>query len=234
MGTEQSLRAFLHAPQSSQRFRLVLPDFGGSAKLNNAPAASNFFYRGATFAERDARAASHIQALLDLVVDAGNVTLAGASLGIEQQQEISFLFGSRSNSATQTLLQKLPNSLFQFNFSQSWSISCAGQSFSLPDPTVLEPTQYAAGDDYGVIARLHSPVQAPVFMIAGLGGRATEGCGLYFRDHWEDLNRSFGLQEFALVLRFPAPFELNHVEIAASSPHFAEAPASPWRSRSAG
>ncbi len=215
--SEGALRAFLYAPNNSQRFRLVLPDFDGPARLNDAPPASNFYYRGMTFAERDARAASHVQALLDQVVDAGNVTLAGASPATEQPQEISFLFGSRSNRATQALLQKLPTNLFQFQFNETWTIFCAGQTFSLPDPTALDPAQYAAADDYGVIARIHSPGQAPVFMIAGLGGRATEGCGLYFREHWGDLNQNFGTQDFALVLRFPAPFDLNHVEKAAAA-----------------
>ncbi len=214
--TEDALRAFLHAPENSRRFRLVLPAFDDPAKLDS----SDFTYRGSTFAERDARAASHVQALLDQVVDVGNITLEGAGPRI-QKKDVSFLFGSRSNHSTQVLLEELHTSLFQFEFAASWSIVCAGQRFSLPDPSVMDATQYASADDYGVIARVRSAEPAPVFMIAGLGGRATEGCGLYFREHWEKLDRDYGAQDFAVVLRFPAPFDLNKIEQVASDSQLA-------------
>jgi len=214
--TEGALRGFLGAGESSRRFRLILPEFGGSARLNDEASGSGFSYRGNTFAERDTRAASHVQALLDQVVDIGNVTLEGTGTGIEQEH-VSFLFGSRSNRATQTFLQEVGTGLFQFAFTDTWTILCAGQRFSLPDPTILDPVQYAAADDYGVIARVRSAASAPVFMIAGLGGRATEGCGLYFREHWVELDRAFGSQDFALVLKFSAPFDVNRVEQVASA-----------------
>lgn len=216
---EGALRAFLHAPESDRRFRLLLPEFGGPAKLDSDPPASDFSYQGHTFAERDARAASHVQALLDRVVDIGNVTLESATPTI-QTQDVSFLFGSRSNRSTQALLQDLHTNLFQFEFSDNWSILCAGKRFSLPDPTLLTTTQYAVANDYGVIARVRS-AGSPIFMIAGLGGRATEGCGLYFRKHWEDLDRQFGTQDFAVVLQFLAPFDVAQVTQVAEASQLA-------------
>jgi hypothetical protein len=217
--TAEALRAFLHAPESSRRFRLLLPEFHGSVMLNEEPAPSSFSYGGNTFAERDARAASHVQTLLDQVVDVGNVILEGASARVEQG-DIAFLFGSRSNRATQAFLEQWPTTLFRFEFAERWTVVCAGQRFSLDDPTILSPGLYEAADDYGVIARIRSSGHAPVFMIAGLGGRATEGCGLYFREHWGELDRAYGSQDFALVLRFPAPFEMGRVERVASASEF--------------
>lgn len=216
---EEALRTFLLAPASNRRFRLVLPEFDGPASLNDEPPASNFSYRGNTFSGRDARAASHVQTLLDQVVDVGNVILEGASASVEQG-DVAFLFGSRSNRATQALLEQLPTTLFRFEFNERWTVVCAGRRFSLDDPTVLPPALYDAADDYGVVARIRSAGPAPVFMIAGLGGRATEGCGLYFRQHWGELGRDYGAQDFALVLRFPAPFDLARVEPVASASEF--------------
>jgi hypothetical protein len=213
---ENALRGFLLAPESSRRFRLVLPAFGGVARLDDDLETPSFSYRGITFAERDARAASHVQALLDQVVDADNITLEGAGPDI-QKKDVSFLFGSRSNHSTQALLEQLPGSIFRFEFSTNWSIVCDGKRFSLPDPTVLDSAYYAAVDDYGVVSRVRSAASAPVFVIAGLGGRATEGCGLYFREQWQELNLRFGAQDFAVVLRFPAPFALRRVEVVASA-----------------
>jgi hypothetical protein len=213
--TEDALRAFLHAPESTRRFRLLLPEFHGPAKLNDEPSPSRFSYSGSTFAERDARAASHVQSLLNLVVDIGNVTLEGATAAVDHDA-IAFLFGSRSNKATQAILQ-LRTTLFHFEFNDTWAVVCKGQRFSLVDPTAVPLPAYEAADDYGVIARLGSADPTPVFVIAGLGGRATEGCGLYFREHWDEMDREYGAQDFAVVLRFPAPFEVTRVELAASA-----------------
>jgi|SRR6185503_13056 len=214
--SEDALRAFLHAPENSRRFRLLLPEFRGRARLHDEPFLSRFSYGGSTFAERDARAASHVQALLNQVVDIGNVTVEGATAPIDHQA-IAFLFGSRSNKATQAILEQLRTTLFQFDFTDTWAVICKGQRFSLRDPTVLAPPAYEASDDYGVIARLGSAGPTPVFVIAGLGGRATEGCGLYFREHWDEMDREYGTQDFAVVLRFPAPFDVDRVERAASA-----------------
>jgi hypothetical protein len=215
-GTEAALRGFLHAPESSRHFRLLLPEFHGSATLNDEPLPSIFSYRGSTFAERDARAASHVQSLLNQVVDVGNVTLEGAGAAIDLN-DVTFLFGSRSNHATQAMLRRLQTTLFQFEFTDTWAVICGGQRFSLGDPTVLPQPLYEAADDYGVIARVRSAGPAPVFVIAGLGGRATEGCGVYFREHWDEMDREYGAQDFAVVLRFPAPFDVARVERAASA-----------------
>jgi len=213
---EQSLRAFLQAHEAGRRFRLVLPEFSGPVVLSGNSVASNLSYRGNTFAERDARAASYVQSLLDRIVDAGNVTVEPARPEI-QQQDVAFLFGSRSNCATQAALQNLHPSLFQFEFTDTWTIQCGGQRFSLPDPSTMDPASYAATDDYGVVARVQPLLGAPVFFIAGLGGRATEGCGYYFRENWQELAAKFGSADFAVVLRFPAPFDLARIECVASA-----------------
>jgi hypothetical protein len=216
-GATTALRAFLHARERSRHFRLLLPEFQGPAILENEPALSNFAYRGRTFAERDARAASHVQCLLNRVVDIGKVTLEGAGTTTVGPNDVAFLFGSRSNHATQTMLERSGTTLFGFEFTDKWAVVCNGKRFTLPDPTTSPQPVYEAAEDYGVIARVGSAGPAPVFVIAGLGGRATEGCGLYFREHWDEMDREYGNQDFAVVLRFPAPFDVAHVERAASA-----------------
>jgi hypothetical protein len=215
-GNEAQLRAFLGAATGSRRFRLLLPEFGGPSRLNSVPSDLTFQYRGTTFAERDTRAASCVQNLLDQVVEIGNVTMEPAGTQFENQ-DIAFLFGSRSNRAAQFFLEQLPNPLFELQFAAEWTIICNQQRFSLPDPTVTAAVQYETSDDYGVIARVQSASPGPVFIIAGLGGRATEGCGVYFRDHWEELNSQFPNGDFAVVLKFSAPFDVHRAEQVAQS-----------------
>jgi hypothetical protein len=87
----------------------------------------------------------------------------------------------------------------------------------MPDPSLLDAATYASKDDYGVIARVTLPHGTPVFVIARLGGRATEGSSRYFVDHWHELHRHSGSDYFALVLRFPAPFRVESAQWAASA-----------------
>jgi hypothetical protein len=56
-----------------------------------------------------------------------------------------------------------------------------------------------------------------VFIIAGLGGRATEGCGYFFLRNWNDLFKKFGRSDFAVILKFPSPFALERSEFAATA-----------------
>jgi hypothetical protein len=212
----EGLRAFLHAQTGTRRFRLLLPEFSGSVTVSSTGTGQALNYRGSTFATRDSQAACHVQALLDRVVDTGEVVLEPAKSGMGQQ-DVIFLFGSRSNAATQEVLQGVQPSLFRFEYGVEWAICCNGQKFSLPDPDTLDPSTYATLDDYGVVARLRSAGETPVFVIAGLGGRATEGCGLYFKQQWHELNKTPPSTDFAVVLRFPAPFQVSQAERVASA-----------------
>jgi hypothetical protein len=65
--------------------------------------------------------------------------------------------------------------------------------------------------DYGVVARFRG-MRNRLFVIAGLGSRATEGCGYYFSHHWLALSKRFQEDDFAVVLRFPPPLDPVHCE----------------------
>jgi hypothetical protein len=60
------------------------------------------------------------------------------------------------------------------------------------------------GREIGVIERVNgSSANRALFYCAGLGASATLGCVRYLAQHWEDLFRENGLDEFALYLVFP-------------------------------
>jgi len=71
----------------------------------------------------------------------------------------------------------------------------------------LSREEYAASTDYGVIARTTNSRLGSVFLIAGLGGRATEGGGLYVFEKWRELQSQFGDSDFAVVLQFDPPVD---------------------------
>jgi hypothetical protein len=71
----------------------------------------------------------------------------------------------------------------------------------------MDRKDYTSQTDYGVVARLTDSNGGSVFLIAGLGGRATEGSGLFLRENWQTLQSKFGDSDFAVVLEFLPPVE---------------------------
>lgn len=216
------VRQFFGLDQEETECHLFLPLFRGPAGLESKPATLPnlrhipFRYHGHTFADRDAKAAAFITSIL-----------SGCGVGLESihWKEVGafapgrpgtvFLFGSRSNEATIWATAAATLGRFvQFDFGRQWSIRGAGaQVFSLPAPTGLSSANYEQQTDYGVLGRFRDPeANTYVFLIAGLGGRATEGCGYFLARHWSDLASRFQSKDFAVVLKFPPPIDARKAE----------------------
>jgi len=213
-----SLRQFLGADLPSAKCRLLLPHFKGDTLLDsNGASQAPLSYRGFTFAEADSKAAFYVHSLAGPVFESENIAIEPVVSG-QKVGPTAFLFGSRSNVMTQELLQVSGQDLVQFEFGPDWKIKCNGMEFSMPDPSqIIDLVQYENTTDYAVIAKLRSTEGSPVFLIAGLGGRATEGAAQFFAKNWHDLAILAGEENFAAVLQFDAPFQLDNCRIVASA-----------------
>jgi hypothetical protein len=194
---------------------LVLPHFAGTVALEN-DSSSPLSYQGRTYSDRDARAALYVTSLLGQVLDSERIRFGEEKSFAETDVagKTYFLFGSRSNRATRRILGKVSSKLFRFQFGANWEIhSAEGSVYSLPDPSRLDREAYTGKTDYGVVARLSLPSSATsVFLFAGLGSRATEGCGYYFSRNWQDLSERFEESDFAVILKFPPPLTPDRFE----------------------
>jgi hypothetical protein len=221
-----SLSSFFCTEGARQRatgFDFCLPRFEASlvepAPLSGLP-HTNFGYPSSTFAERDARSAFHVMHTVASAVGDDDIRFTAPRDFMKPAagERTAFVFGSRSNEAVNWLLDSKKGPHFiKFAFGDSWEIiGEGGRKFSIPDPSKLDRPTYTSMTDYGVVARLsHTRRKGAVFLIAGLGGRATEGCGLYLAREWTNLHRRFGQRDFAVVLEFPPPVEAHqHTEVA--------------------
>ena len=213
VAVNSELYDFLGQPTQSN---LVLPQFQGGTTNEGD---SSLLYRGSTFSERDSKAALYVQALLlqTMLADRIRVTSPAALQTSAQQQDLTFLFGSRSNAATRLLAAGLDDKKVRFEFGENWAVSCSGQTFAIPDPSRTEAGVYEASDDYGVITKIRVGASSCAFIIAGLGGRATEGSAWHFCHNWKELHQEFGGDNFTVVLKFAAPFAIDRAERVASS-----------------
>jgi hypothetical protein len=214
-----NLQKFLGPEAMNSGCSLYLPKFLGEVKLTPAPnSMSPLGYAGGTFSERDTKAALYITSVLGHVLESDKIQMEEAAefapvVGLPH--ETAFLFGSRSNQVTVWATENLPTrKFFKFEFGSEWKIICEDQRvFSTPDPSKLPRSSYASQNDYGVVARLsHSLTGEKVFVIAGLGSRATEGCGYYFSQHWQELFQKYGENDFAMVLKFNPPLDPRKCE----------------------
>jgi len=196
---------------------LFLPTFEGPASLDGtasvvgrvatAAKGSRFSYPGSTVADRDARAAACLAAVLGHTVKSGEIRWERADTFVPNHDGTAFLFGSRTNKGARWITGKEAlGRFFRFEFGKRWSIRCVGQTFSIPAPDRLSREEYTAQTDYGVVARLLQPTSGnQVFLLAGLGGRATEGCARYLSEHLQELASRFENMSFAIILEFPPP-----------------------------
>lgn len=211
---------FLAPHGQPQGVDLCLPRFGGEsgvpARLRGG-GAEDFGFPSSTFAERDARSAMHVVQLVGSAVDdADSVEFLAPEdfAGRKQPHRVGIVFGSRSNHALSWLMAQaqFPD-LVRFEFSEEWVIvGRDGRRFALRDPSKLDRGEYSASVDYGVVARVSGPLTGSMFLLSGLGGRATEGCGLYLSRNWRDLQAKFGEEDFAVVLRFKPPVSPERCE----------------------
>lgn len=213
------LQTFLGPEVLNSGCNLYLPKFLGDVELTPDPGSpSPLQYAGGTFSERDAKAAFYITSILGHVLDSDQIRLEEASKFSPTSvtmQKTAFVFGSRSNQVTMWATDKLPTGKFcKFEFDHHWRIRCAdGRVFSVSDPSKLETGAYLNQTDYGVISRLSVPGSGDrLFVIAGLGSRATEGCGYYFSRHWRQLFEKYGENDFAMILQFSPPLDATKSE----------------------
>lgn len=200
---------------------VFLPRFTGTVKLDSqGNRGVSLRYPGHTFSDRDTRAAFYVQALLGSVFDPSRIRIENAS-GTDSSHidalgaKTVFLFGSRSNPLTQwALANRAPAGFLELKYDQNWTIRAQnGQSFSAPDPSQMNEHDYRSHPDYGVLARFFDPhAKRTFFILAGLGGRATEGCGHYLAANWLSLSEEFAERDFAAILKFAPPVEPSNYE----------------------
>ncbi len=211
------LQTFLGPQILNSGCSLYLPRFLGDVQLTPDPnSPSPLQYAGGTFSERDAKAAFYITSVLGRILDSDQISLEEASnFTPGPVLKTAFVFGSRSNQVTMWATDSQPTGkFFKFDFGEQWQIRCEdGSVFSIPDPSKLEKGSYLTQTDYGVVSRLSLPGTSDgLFVIAGLGSRATEGCGYYFSRHWRELFEKYGEHDFAVILRFAPPLEATNSE----------------------
>mgnify|MGYP000583698694 CR=1 FL=1 len=205
------LRSFIGSTSVNAGCNLFLPAFSGPVSLSQ-PALQ---YPGGIFSERDAKSALYVSSLLGQVFEYDQVQVEEAKNN-PLPIGTSFLFGSRSNQITQWVLQnQVGSKLFNFNYGADWQIvGKDGRVFSLTDPSTLSRAAYEQKTDYGVVSRV-STFEGQCFVIAGLGGRATEGCGYYFARNWKSLFQKYGQQDFAVILEFSPPLDPKKSKVVA-------------------
>jgi hypothetical protein len=224
----RQLRQFFGLNGGGEECRLYLPTFSGPVNLEVGPSHTtrtakprrtvDLRYPGHSFADRDAKAASYVTSILSHVVELDNILWEEAKAYKPGRPGTVFLFGSRSNQAAEWVTgDSALGRFFRFKFGRKWSIRAGGQVFSLPAPNNLTREEYEHETDYGVIARCREPRgDSHVFLIAGLGSRATEGCGYYLTREWKDLTRRFKNKDFAVILKFSPPIDPRRAEEVAA------------------
>lgn len=208
------LMTFLSAKEDDD-YALILPSFylgfpaeGGQPEI---PKNGPFRFPGESFARADVEAAAGVMRLLNRVTSPRKISIIPRVEAKDPRHSHVFLFGSKSNPSVAYVLREF-SKRFQFEYEparkpDSWIFkdSETGKEYIVTAPNRLDLDQYQDTEDYGVIQKVRKAGDKRVFFIlAGLGSRATHGCGLYLEDHWEDLLKEHGDRDFAVVLRFPA------------------------------
>jgi hypothetical protein len=219
MSLSKEIAHFLAPNHPLSGIDFCLPRFAGNHNpLHLAGAKGDqFSYPSLAIAERDARSAMHVIGLLGCAPEISNDLQFRTPEEFDDHQQgdrVRVLFGSRSNHALQSLMKESGlGELVKFEFGDEWAI--VGQDsrrFSIPDPSRLDRKEYESSTDYGVVARVSDQGKHSVFLVAGLGGRATEGSGLFLRERWNKLQGKFGDSDFAVVLEFSPPVDPRRFE----------------------
>ena len=176
-----------------------------------------FVFPGDTHARDDVEAAWDIIGLLTRVARPSEIGFYKST----NQQDVThwFLFGSRSNSIVASLLENY-SPRFGFRYTNTeWFLDelddkghIIEPTNKIPAPHSLGAKDYANQDDLGIIEKITDESGRVFLIIAGLGSRATRGCGRYLAAHWEDLVTQFGAQDFGIMLRFPGGLSFDHAE----------------------
>lgn len=211
---------------SGEPCRFYLPTFCGPVRLEPVSGryfrtrrsrSTDFRYSGRTFADRDAKAALYITSILSRSVALDSIRWEKTGDFAPDEPGTVFLFGSRSNQASEWVTRESAlGRFFQFEFASEWSIRVGKRLFSLPAPDKLSREAYEQETDYGVIGRFKDlRTENHVFLVAGLGSRATEGSAYYLTHRWLSLAQRFVNKDFAIILMFPPPIDPKNSHVVA-------------------
>lgn len=209
--SQAAIRALLGLHQTNAVL-MCLPQFEGFVATSDG-----LTYRGQVRASRDVNAARHISELaFEAGADISYIAPHDGDVTVTQPSGTLVMFGSRSNVATNSFMSRRSRSnIVRFEYGAAeWSIHTqTGHRYAISDPSKLDRDTYANATDYGIVAVYHDEDIAAV-VVAGLGGRATEGCGLYLREHWHKFAASRrGSRIVAAVLKFTPPVDPGRCEI---------------------
>jgi hypothetical protein len=215
---QNRIACLLGANRGTSRYAFLLPAFKMGIPEDNVAAVKvqtvpdkAYCYSGPTFAQLDTQAAWDVIDLVSRVAPARDITVGPTSDINGAQKSHNFLFGSKSNDVIASVM-KAYQSAFRFHyphptFPGKWVLedTKSQRLHAADDPSDLDPAAYRKARDLGVIEKIIDSASGRVyFLFAGLGDRATRGCGWYFSRHWEELLEKFGGEPFGLILEFPA------------------------------
>jgi hypothetical protein len=211
--TRNHLETFLRADTKS-RFALVLPSFflGRPAEKGQPAIPDDKEYRfpGETFAVADARSAQSVIDLLSPIVRPEQIGVHSLREGFPKNHTHYFLFGSKSNEIADEIRREF-SSQFEFDYGEEWILhdKTYDQKYRIKAPHRQSERPYVASPDYGVIQRFQADNRV-YFILAGLGSRATEGCGYYLSHHWQEHVID---TDFTVILKFPAFVDSGGVRV---------------------
>ncbi len=207
--------ACLLTAKRGDRYRLLLPTWRLGVPADRAQttdvtvAPGTYAYRGETFARSDVMAAWYVVDLLSRVASTAQIELAAPGEPPANATHV-FAFGSKSNDEATSLLKNFSPS-FRFydqhpEHPGKWVLEDLDSKkvYGIEDPSRLAHAEYRGRPDFGVIQKITRGAPYVLFVLSGLGDRATQGCGSYLRNNWEALLGEFGGQDFGLILEFPA------------------------------
>lgn len=212
----RQLAEFLAPAISHGLCGLYLPRFTG-ARIDLGQPAGDLLYPGGVYTDHDTKAAMRVFGFVAGAVPAERLQLVDAGQLVGRAGfPGGFLFGSRSNPTTPLWPAWFAaDRVFEFEFGDRWTVVWEhANRYSMPDPSRLGRAEYESQTDYGIVARMtrREPASGG-FILAGLGGRATEGCGIYLAENWKRLHARHGRSDFCLLLRFPPPIDPARSEV---------------------
>lgn len=214
------LKAFLSADESSSYSLLLASFYLGHPAEKGQPAIPKELdggYPGETLAIEDTRSAVSIMGMLTAVTSPQRITICSSTDKPNPDTTHYFVFGSRSNPIMESIQKG-----YQDRFKQSLRFEYTDTGWYVhdndynhryavePPPKSLTVHQYRMADDYGVIQKVVVSGQRIYFIVAGLGSRATEGCGWYLARHWQD---HLAEKEFTIILKFPGGLDFSHARL---------------------
>jgi len=186
------------------------------------PPPKTYVFPGDTHAREDVEAAAGVLGLLSQITEPATI---GFYANRENRSDVTnwFLFGSRSNEIVANV-HKEHYPRFQFDYGTRWPGRWSLEDlkdgrvepkvYSVTAPDSLGKRDYAKQEDYGILQKVTvSSSKKVFFIVAGLGSRATRGCGSWLARNWDMLEQKYGAQDFGVVLHFPGGMTDDDAEL---------------------